>query len=246
VVVDEQALRTEMHEALHNETCVAARAALCRALGPSFRQVSQVIWIGGSIIGPDRANGRSPFKAGSDATVGLAIVAQVAGELIVGAVSLLDSNNNYAAVALIRQLVEVEYLAWAFAEDQAEAEAWMRASRSERQSMWQPRHLRERSGGKFRGSDYGWHCEQGGHPPPHARKLLPGHTARVPEQWWWYELAAHGRSTWTYLSSAADRLGLDPCVDDIAANTGFANASDRWYATDRLRPLAANLPAGLM
>jgi phage/plasmid primase-like uncharacterized protein len=47
--------------------------------------------------------------------VGVATVAQISGELGAGAVALLEAGNNYAAAALIRQLVEVEYLASAFA-----------------------------------------------------------------------------------------------------------------------------------
>jgi hypothetical protein len=78
------------------------------------------------MLGTDRRDGESPFGFGSDATVGLAIVAEIAAELISGTLTLLDQDGLYGAAALLRQLVEVEYLCWAFAEDEDEAKRWMR------------------------------------------------------------------------------------------------------------------------
>lgn len=132
------------------------------------------------MIGSDRVTGSSPFGYGTDAAVGLSIVVQVAGELTGGALLLLGNQNEYGAVALLRQLVEVEYLAWAFAEDEAEATSWLRASKEERQKSWQPRHMRERSEGRFRGVDYSMHCELGGHPTPTSGRLLPRHSSALP------------------------------------------------------------------
>lgn len=87
------------------------RGAVVTALGPAFRSAGTLLWVAGNLIGPDRVNKASPFGNGSDAVVGLAIVTQTAGELCSGAVSLLNEGNTYAAAALLRQLVEVEYLA---------------------------------------------------------------------------------------------------------------------------------------
>jgi hypothetical protein len=133
--------------------------------------------LGSWLFGGDRRAGSSPFDFGSDATAGLAAVAQTAGELSAGAILLLDSGNLYGAAALIRQLVDVEYLAWAFAEEQDEA-AWLRSTKEERRNMWQPIKLRKRSGDRFRQKDYGYHCGMGGHPTPQVGPktpaLLPG------------------------------------------------------------------------
>jgi hypothetical protein len=134
------------------------------------------------MLGTDRRDGESPFGFGSDATVGLAIVAEIAAELISGTLTLLDQDGLYGAAALLRQLVEVEYLCWAFAEDEDEAKRWMRSDRDERLRTWQPKHLRERSGGRFRGTDYHGHCERGGHPTPEATTLLTAHSRRVPPE----------------------------------------------------------------
>ncbi len=199
--------RTRALAALEDRASQAARAEVCRLLGPAFDSAGKLLWMLGSIVGADRVEGRSPFGHGSDATVGVAILAQIAGQLISASVRLLDADNLYAALALIRQLVEVEYLAWAFAEDHAEAESWLRSTKDERLGKWQPRHLRERSQGRFRGKDYGYHCEVGGHPTPDAVQVLPEHSARSSASWWWLELAIHGVSVWDYMAAAGAVLG---------------------------------------
>jgi hypothetical protein len=128
----------------------------------------------GNIIGPGRVDGSSPFGNGDDSLVSLGYLCETAASLIVGAMQLLDDANCYAGAALNRQLVEVEYLAWAFGEDQEEAALWLRSSRDDRLQRWQPRHLRQRSQGRFRGADYAQHCELGGHPTPQGVRALIG------------------------------------------------------------------------
>src|SRR5438067_701261 len=82
----------------------------CRSLASTLRETGRLLWVGGYLLGSDRVTRSSPFGFGSDATVGLATVVQIAGELMDGAASLLDRENIYGAAALIRQLVEIEYL----------------------------------------------------------------------------------------------------------------------------------------
>lgn len=180
--------------AAEDEAAQDARERLGRALAPALASAGKILWIAGWMIGGDRAGGRSPFGFGSDATVGLATVAQIGGSLVGGIVSLLDADNKYAAFALVRQMVEVEYLAWAFAEDDEEAANWMRSTREQRMKMWQPRHLRQRSGGLFRAEDYARHCDFGGHPGPESRSLLPDHE-NIDSRAAWKEVARHGVST---------------------------------------------------
>lgn len=66
-------------------------------------------------VGADRAARRSPVGFARDVMVGL--VGQTGGELALGAIKLLHAENLYASAALIRQVVEVEYLASIFADD---------------------------------------------------------------------------------------------------------------------------------
>jgi hypothetical protein len=164
----------------------------------------------------------------------LATVALVAGELVDGALELFRSGNLYGAAALIRQLVEAEYLAWAFAEEPDEAAMWLASTHDDRRAMWQPRHLRERSGGRFRGSDYGQHCERGGHPTPQARLLVRGGwTAAEWVDLWRYDLVLHAVSTWKYIEAAANSLGwpLRPPEPFEATLSGMV---EHWETTDPL------------
>lgn len=126
---------------------------------------------------------------------------------------------------------------WAFAEDNEEAARWLRSDEDQRRRMWQPRHLRDRSANQFRGRDYQWHCEFGGHPTPTGRRLLPGHDW-LPSFWWWYELAVHGTSIWEYVKDAADRAGFGSCINSDTSSTDLEDQITRWRHSDRLRAIA--------
>jgi hypothetical protein len=235
------AARAVAQEAAVDRQSRAAREDVCRLLGVTFRVVGERLWLGGYMLGTDRRDGQSPFGFGTDAVVGLAVVVQIAGELISGAVALLAQDNLYGAAALLRQLVEVEYLAWAFAEDEQEAMSWMRSDRDERRHMWQPKHLRDRSQDHFRATDYHSHCERGGHPTPDATMLLPGHSRRQLPELWWLDLAEHGVSTWRYANDAAHRLGYEDWMRSRSEENDLPNAIERWEQRDRLRSVARQM-----
>jgi len=217
----------------------AAREHVCDTIAEGFRQVGKMLWAGGYFIGADRRAGTSPLGFGDDATVGLAVVVQVAGELMAGAVTLLREGNIDAAAALVRQIVECEYLAWAFAEDEEEARAWMRSTRSERMGLWQPRRIRDRSAGRFRAVDYALHCERGGHPTPAAMTMLPVHSPSVPIGLAWLDLAGHELSTWRYVSAVTSCHGWEKVGAVQDWSTLIAAAVDSWRAQDQLPELAA-------
>lgn len=226
-----------LSEAENDTAAAKCRVELCRALAEAFREAGDLLWVGGNLLGPDRVSKSSPFDFGSDAAVGLATVIQIAGELISGAVVLLEQENIYAAAALIRQLVEIEYLTWAFAEDHQQAEAWLRSSRDERLKFWQPRDLRTRSAGRFRSADYAHHCERGGHPTPEAMALLPDHSRRDSAMLWWFDLAIHSASTWDYVNAAATEFGWSDQVDPIASRRGLAASIKSWRQREPLMHL---------
>jgi hypothetical protein len=233
-VMERDALRELFAAAEADPVAQAAREQLCRTLAQAFARVGLALWTGGALIGGDRPGGLSPFGFGSDATVGLATIIQIAGELTAGAIGVLEHDNLYAAAALIRQLVEVEYLAWAFGSDEQEAERWLRSTPNDRMKMWQPRHIRKRSDGRFRGSDYSGHCERGGHPTPTALSLLPDHSARESGALWWFDLASHGVSVWRYIPDAVSNLGWADHVPEAATKAAVSRDIERWEARDEL------------
>lgn len=142
---------------------------------------------------------------------------------------------------MIRQLVEVQYLAWAFDEDPEEATRWLRSDRSERHAFWAPRHLRERSGGRFPARDYSHHCDLGGHPTPDSRRLLPDHE-NDPVVLWWVDLALHSASIWNHVKSALAALNNEDLLARIDGETGPSHAVARWRDSDRLLILAEQVP----
>ncbi len=242
IEVDDESVKEAIVQAGEDENGRALRTKLGDALAIAFTKVGKYLWMAGSIIGPDRVEGTSPFGFGSDATVGLGTIVQIAGELSSGVVSLLGQGNRYAAAALLRQMVEVEYLAWAFAEDEQEAMNWLRSDRAERMRMWQPARIRKRAGGRFRGVDYALHCEAGGHPTPDGNRLLRSTDQKEPDFFAWSELLFHGLSVWDYALDAADHLGYGNEIRALP-EAKFLNASrERRQAHDPL--IAALAVAG--
>lgn len=216
-----------------DEDGTAARTAVCRSVSSRLRGAGERLWVAGYIIGDGRIAGTSPFGFGNDALVGIAAVAQIGGELGAGAVSLLDAENTYAAMALVRQLVEVQYLADAFAEDHEIAADWMRADGERRRSYWQPDQVRKRAGGKFLPMDYWRHCDLGGHPTRDGLPLLPAHGRRLPNAYWWADLAGHLVSIWRAVADAAERH-VGQGTDWIDADGIVVDeAIDQWHRTDR-------------
>lgn len=153
-------------------TVIANRMSLARFTADVFRDVGTTLHVFGHLIGQDRKSGTSPFGHGDDAAVAVSMLLQIGSQLISGSADLIADGRHYAGAALIRQLVEVEYLAWAFETNDEEAARWLRSSPEERQRFFTPAKLRKAANGQFRGVDYGHHCELGGHPVPGSWRLL--------------------------------------------------------------------------
>lgn len=171
------------------------------------------------------------------ARAAVSLIAQAARSLIAGARTMLP-DNYYAASALVRQLVEVEYLAWACGQDEAEILDWITSNSDARRKRWQPRHLRDRAGDRFDPEDYKAHCEMGGHPTPAGILTLNGPTFAQPEliamdEVQSYELALHAVAACDYLTQA---------IPD--AVTGAKELRDRSHSISR--DWRASDPASLL
>ncbi len=172
---------------------IALRMNLARFTEQIFRGAGKELHVAGHLLGTGRRDGISPFGHGDDATVALSMLLRISSELVSGSAELIDTGRYYAGSALIRQLVEVEYLAWAFETKNEEASRWLRSTREERFKFFTPAKLRAAAGDHFRSVDYGYHCELGGHPVPGSWVLLDddgasaqlllsdclGHTGRI-------------------------------------------------------------------
>ena len=134
----------------------------------------------------------------------ISILLQIGAALISGSNHLLLANNSYAALALIRQLVEVEYLAWAFEDNKQEAEKWINSNKEERIKFFTPAKLRKAAKGRFRGIDYEFHCEFGGHPVPRAVAILSADVRDLGVQLMLSDMLGHSGRIWDHFVKWAD------------------------------------------
>jgi hypothetical protein len=142
--------------------------------------------------------------ASDAAGVGFATATEMAAELGEGAARLFDADLWYPGAALVRQLIECDYLLALMAENREEAAAWMTSSHGEIVARFMPRHMRQRAVRNFRSSEYQTHCDLGGHPNPAGRGLLRHHDEWRPllPRSHWLDLAQHLAETWSSFVAA--------------------------------------------
>jgi hypothetical protein len=163
---------------------------------------------GGILFGPDRVDGRTQWGYGDDRVVGFAVAVEIAAALAVDGLNLLRLDRRYSAAALVRQLIECEYLVWLFGSDFEEARRWPNADGEQLRSMFTPSRVRQRSAGRFDPEEYQRHCGLGGHPSPGARALLPAHSVETPVEQQWKDLSLHLDRLWRTLMEAVRALDL--------------------------------------
>ncbi len=108
----------------------------------------------------------------------------------------------------------MEYLTWAFANQKRDAAAWLNSAQEERRRMFTPSRLRSESDGRFLSTDYGHHCEQGGHPVPRAIPLL-GSTDPFHSQMLLVDLLLHSWRTTDNIAIWARDRAVDPLLTEL-------------------------------
>ena len=151
-----------------------------------------------------------------EAVRAMGFLLQMAGELGSAASRMLSGEEHYAGAALLRQIVEIEYLTWAFKEGHESLTAWLNSTHAERMRLFSPRQLRANSKGRFLSKDYQDHCEQGGHPVPPGILLLGGKEVGV-AQVLLVDLLTHCWRTWDQVRNWLMNL-------DKAQQIGFPKA----------------------
>ena len=173
------------------------RRKLAKFTAAIFSKIGEELHLVGDTFGPDRVSGASPNGHGSDELVGVSLLFRIGGQLTSASADLFADGRHYAAAALLRQMVEVEYLAWAFQTRNKDAERWLRSTAEERRAFFAPAKLRKAANGIFRGKDYGYHCELGGHPTPGSAILLQDNVEV--SQLLLSDLLGHTGRIWDYL-----------------------------------------------
>lgn len=170
--IDIEAIKSAISSAALDPKLMTIRKDLALHASRVFLDVGTQLHVAGNLLGTDRRVAKSPFKNGSDEVVGMSVLLRIGSQLISASAELLTEGRPYAGAALLRQIVEIEYLAWAFANRDLDAERWLRSDMKVRERFFRPAKLRDASQGKFRNKDYGFHCELGGHPVPTGTVLL--------------------------------------------------------------------------
>jgi hypothetical protein len=129
------------HDAVDEILC-RLRHDLAAWAAVTISQAGLALHVAGNVIGDDRIRGESPFGHGSDEAVGVALLLRIVGELSAASADLFAAGRHYAASALLRQVVEVEYLLWAIETRDQDAQRWLRSTREEREQFFSPAKLR--------------------------------------------------------------------------------------------------------
>jgi len=160
----------------------------------------------------------------SEAILAMGTLLQMAGELGFAASRMLSGKEHYAGCALLRQIVEIEYLTWTFKEGHGSVTDWLNSTHEERMRVFSPRQLRSNSKGRFLFKDYQDHCEQGGHPVPRGIPLLGGQEIGM-AQVMLVDLLTHCWRTWDQVCQWFIKL-------DNAHEIGFPSAGAKisyWF-----------------
>lgn len=212
-------LRKRFQAAAANEAIQSARMIMLRAAGPCFEDCARNLQAAG-------------FVQRDDESLSWALLCHIAAELCDGIATLVETRRFYAAGALLRQLVEVEYLAFLGYMDSPKLAKWYRSSSAELRSQFTPSKMRKASDGLFADHEYWIHCETGGHPHPRGRLLLgayatglTGAAHLVPDA------CHHIRRLWTSTRLAQENRGrIDVIVHARAVS--FQSAREAWESVE--------------
>lgn len=226
-------LRDEVIRAALNADIVTVRMSLARFTATIFRDVGKELHLLGHILGADRRTGLSPFGHGNDTAVAVSMLLRIGSQLVSASADLIADGRHYAGCALVRQLVEVEYLAWAFETKDAVAARWLRSTLDERKSFFTPAKLRAAAGRKFRSVDYGYHCELGGHPVPRSWLLL--NDADVIAQLMLSDCLGHSGRIWDHIVRWAKGYAHGDCI--LSKMDEMLERYSQWKKSDPLTEL---------
>lgn len=97
-------------------------------------------------------------------------------------------------------------------------------------TFFTPAKLRQAAAGRFRGKDYGYHCELGGHPVPGAAILLGDNTTTVElllSDW-----LGHTGRIWNHAIGWARTTQCSDALREV--NDEMVTRYSEWRAADRL------------
>jgi len=210
---------------------VAQRFTLAHVAAEAFDKLGVELSLVGNHYESNQSDVNLEAEASHGEIVAVALLLRVASQLTGSCAELFAQRKHYAAAALLRQLVEVEYLAWAFEKRDRDAQRWLQSTREEREKFFRPARLRRASNGHFRNQDYGYHCEMGGHPVPGALVLF-GVDADSTGQLLLADALGHVGHIWNHVASWATSHGLSAQIERHGEDLPMLHR--QWCANDPL------------
>jgi hypothetical protein len=195
---------------------------------------------GFSVVGRELASRTDLNGDDGEAVRAMGALLQMAGELGLAASRMLSGREHYAGAALLRQMVEIEYLTWTFKEGHESVTAWLTSTYEERMKVFSPKRLRDNSKGRFLFKDYQDHCEQGGHPVPRGIPLLGGDNVG-PAQVLLVDLLTHCWRTWDQVRHWLANLANAQHIGFPKAGVKISHRLNEWGKCDPIYALMVEL-----
>ncbi|WP_280294397.1 hypothetical protein [Nocardia abscessus] len=172
-----------------------------------------------------------------DSYEGVSRVTMTAAALGAGAIHLIDVDNHYPAYALLRQVVETEFVLWKFQHDPSSVAAWLNSDREKREQGWKPSRIYRDVDNDYRQKDYSGHCELGGHPTPTGTLLVMQQPSAVAEASLFGDLINHLKEAHAHVVTVADVLdkrssSATQSIDN-PSRAELENVLAHWGQTDR-------------
>ncbi|MGZ2362282.1 hypothetical protein LRE75_37415 [Streptomyces sp. 372A] len=181
-------------------------------------------------------------KASYSAFRAVSTVVCMSSELADAAAGMAQRDRYYAVGAVVRQLIECEYLLALFSEDLEHARVWFESTPEQVRSMFTPGKMRQLTG-KFSNEEYWNHCSTGGHPAPKGVGLLQKMDP-LRERWPYasaellIDLGLHLQRIWT----AMDQLLMKHHARYATVRADQRDQAERaWSAWQEADPVAAAL-----
>ncbi len=123
-----------------------------------------------------------------------------------GIYQLAEQANLYPAMALLRQLVEAEFILWKFAQDPTHIRAWLNSTPEERRLHWRPAAIYRDGDNEYRQKDYAMHCELCGHPTPVGTRMAAGVLSFISMAGLLSDQINHSKDAWQHFIEAVELL----------------------------------------
>lgn len=241
--------QARLRQLLLDEQLQEAREAYSRAISATLTEVEGWLaldsWLGGgtaTLTGADQP----PSAEAVSAFRGVATVLCMASELAEAAV-IMTSRPDLCRPAVLRQLIEREYLLALFRQDIDHATIWITSTPAQIRQTFTPAKMRQRTAA-FSNQECWSHCDSGGHPAPMGARLLQ---ALDPTQETWpyqageltFDIGLHLQRVWRaadwVLATHHDRYATVRAGDRQRAIVAWST----WEAADPLLTMIPSLIA---